>query len=116
MQEILVGLLIVVILGLATVIFLFFRRKPDNKNESLLMLQQQINYLSQAVDSRLAESTKAIQTQSNQSTRILSEVSEKLAQLDSTNRQVVNHTEKILELESIFNNPKQKGIVGEFLL
>ncbi|MDP2930747.1 MAG: DNA recombination protein RmuC, partial [bacterium] len=47
---------------------------------------------------------------------ILSEVSEKLAQLDSTNRQVVNHTEKILELESIFNNPKQKGIVGEFLL
>ena len=113
---ILISALTVIATGLATVIFFLLRKKPQDKNESLLMLQQQINYLSQAMDNRMAESTKAIQTQSNQSSKILSEVSERLAQLDSTNKQVVNHTEKILELESIFKNPKQKGIVGEFLL
>ena len=101
---ILISALTVIATGLATVIFFLLRKKPQDKNESLLMLQQQINYLSQAMDNRMAESTKAIQTQSNQSSKILSEVSERLAQLDSTNKQVVNHTEKILELESIFKN------------
>jgi len=109
-------LISVLAVGLVVAIFLLLRKKPQDKNESLLMLQQQINYLGQAMDSRLAESSKANQTQSNQIARILSEVSGKLAQLDSTNKQVVDHTEKILELESIFRNPKQKGIVGEFLL
>lgn len=82
----------------------------------MLLLQQQINALNQTLDNRLSESARLIQTQSNQSAQIFSQVYEKLAQLDATNQQVVGHTEKILELESIFKNPKQTGIVGEFLL
>jgi DNA recombination protein RmuC len=105
-----------IILLLLGIIFFLWQKKPAEKNEALLLLQQQVNALNQTLDNRLSESARLIQTQSNQSAQIFSQVYEKLAQLDATNQQVVGHTEKILELESIFKNPKQKGIVGEFLL
>ncbi len=116
MQELIFGLLVLIVIGLGAVIFVILRKKPEGKNESLLLLQQQINALNQTLDARLSESNKVLQTQFNQSARIIGEVTEKLTRLDETNKQVVNHTEKILELENIFKNPKQKGIVGEFLL
>ncbi len=116
MQTVIFGLLIVVVLGLTTVIFLMLRKKPENRTDSLLLLQEQLNALNQTLDSKLAESNRTLQTQFNQSARIISEVYEKLGQVDQATKQVIGHTEKLETLENILKNPKQRGILGEFLL
>jgi len=108
MTELTIGLFILILVALATIILLLLR-KPEGKSESLLLLQQEINNLNQTLDDRLEKSSR-------QSAQIIEEVTERLTRLDETNKQVVNHTEKILELENIFKNPKQKGILGEFML
>lgn len=107
-----------IILGIGAVIFLLLRKKPEPKKDdgSLLMLQQQINHISQVLDSKLSESNKNAQFQFNQSAKIIGDVRERLAKLDETNRQVVSFADQLQNLQDILKNPKQRGILGEYYL
>jgi len=98
------------------VIFLLFKKKPEKQSESLMMLKQDINYLGQILDSKLSESTKAIQSQFGQSAKIVQDVTEKLTKLDETNRQVVSFADQLRNLQDILKNPKQRGVLGEYYL
>ena len=105
--------------GLGAVIFLLLRKKveptkePDN---SLVMLQNQLNHISQVLDLKLSESNKNSQFQFNQSAKIIGDVRERLAKLDETNRQVVGFADQLQGLQDILKNPKQRGILGEYYL
>jgi DNA recombination protein RmuC len=114
-------LLIIIALGIVVAIFLLLKnplaslgqKKDDN---SLLMLQQQIGQIAQAVDSKLSESNKNVQEQFKHSADIIRNVTEKLTKLDETNRQVVGFADQLKGLQDILKNPKQRGILGEYYL
>jgi len=116
MEGLFIYFAIIVILGLATVIFLLLRKKEEKPNESLLMLQQQLNNLSQVLDSKLSESHQSIQSQYSQSAQIIRDVTEKLTRLDETNKQVVGFADQLRGLQDVLLNPKQRGILGEYYL
>ena len=105
--------------GLGAVIFLLLRKKveptkePDN---SLVMLQNQLNHISQVLDLKLSESNKNSQFQFNQSAKIIGDVRERLAKLDETNRQVVGFADELQGLQDILKIPEQRGILGEYYL
>lgn len=107
-----------VIAGIAAVIFLLLRKKEEPKKDDgqLLMLQQQLHHISQVLDNKLAESSKSVQFQFNQSAKIIGDVRERLAKLDETNRQVVSFADQLKSLQDILKNPKQRGILGEYYL
>ncbi len=110
---------VLTIMGIGTVIFLLLRKKsePEKKEDnSLLMLQNQLNHISQVLDSKLSESNKNSQFQFNQSNKIIGDVRERLAKLDETNRQVVSFADQLKSLQDILKNPKQRGILGEYYL
>jgi DNA recombination protein RmuC len=107
-------LLVLVIFGLGAVIFLLFRKKDDKKEDSLIM--QQMNNISQVLDSKLSESNKTVQNQYGQSMKIIQDVTEKLTKLDETNKQVIGFADQLQSLENILKNPKQRGILGEYYL
>jgi DNA recombination protein RmuC len=112
-------LLILVIAGLAVVVFLLLKKKPEiekKDDNSLLMLQGQINHISQVLDSKLSESNKNLQQQFSQSADIIRNVTERLTRLDETNRQVVGFADQLKSLQDILKNPKQRGILGEYYL
>ena len=110
-------LFILVIVGLtAAVIFLLLKQRPEKQSESLMILQQQLNHITQVLDNKLSESTKAIQTQFGQSAKIIQDVTEKLTRLDETNRQVVSFADQLRNLQDILKNPKQRGVLGEYYL
>ena len=117
-MEFLIIFLILIIGGLLGAILLLSISKGTwgRKDESLLMLQQQLNNISQVLDNKLSESNKTIQQQFGQSAQIIREVTEKLTRLDETNRQVVNFADQLQQLQDILTNPKQRGILGEYLL
>ena len=116
MDKLIIGLLILIVVGIGAAIFLLLIRKPKEKSESLTMLQGQINHISQVLDSKLSESTKAIQSQFGQSARIIQDVTEKLTRLDETNKQVVSFADQLRSLQEILKNPKQRGVLGEYYL
>ena len=118
-MDITIILLIIIAVGVVAAIFLLLRKKPelDKKDEgSLLMLQQQLGQLANAVDNKLSESNKNVQEQFKHSADIIRNVTEKLTKLDETNRQVVGFADQLKSLQDILKNPKQRGILGEYYL
>jgi len=91
----------------------FWQKKQDEDQkkdqEALTLLQQQLNQVSQTVDVKLAEANRVIQEQFGQSFKIISDVTQKLTQLDNTNKQVIGFAQQLQSLENILKNPKQRG-------
>ncbi len=110
---------ILIILGIGAVIFLQLRKKkegPKKDDGGLVMLQNQLNHISQVLDSKLSESNKNAQFQFSQSAKIIGDVRERLAKLDETNKQVVSFADQLKNLQNILKNPQQRGAVGEYFL
>ncbi len=124
-------LLILIIVGLAVAIFILLKKKEDEPKEGeqnlFLMLQNQIQDLNRVVEQKITDThkvmadtqvnlNKTIQSQFGQSMKIITDVTERLAKLDETNRQVVSFTDQLQNLQDILKNPKQRGILGEYYL
>ncbi len=109
---------IVVILGIGAVIFLLIKKKPEVKKDdnSLVMLQNQLNHISSVLDSKLSESNKNSQDQFRYSADIIKNITEKLTKLDETNKQVVGFADQLQKLQSTLTNPKHRGNLGEYFL
>ncbi len=113
----LIFIIILIIAGFGIMVWLLTKQKKDSfQDQSLLMLQNQINEVTKTLDSKLGESTKMFQTQFSESAKIIQHVTEKLTKLDDTNRQVVNFADQLKNLQDILKNPKQRGVLGEFYL
>jgi DNA recombination protein RmuC len=115
MLELALFLLSVLVIFLAVAIVFLLKKKGGNQNDALLLLNQ-LNNIQQILDNKLSESNKNVQFQFNQSAKIIGNVVEKLAKLDETNRQVVSFAGQLQNLQDILKNPKQRGLVGEYLL
>lgn len=116
-----VALLVTILVFLAAgVVVLWRNTRPrvtaDAPDQSLVLLQNQIQELSRTLDTKLGESTRAIQQQFGQSAKIIQSVTEKLTRLDETNRQVVGFADQLQNLQDILKNPKQRGVLGEYYL
>jgi len=91
--------------------------------EKLLRLEERIGSLnekSSEMSSKLERSTsdihKSVREQIGQSNKIVQDVTEKLTKLDETNKQVLNFSEQLQKMQDILNNPKQRGVFGEYRL
>ena len=117
MDTLIIIILIVVVIGFAIIFWLLSKKdKAEGRDQSLLMLQNQLNEMRQAVDGRLTESHRVMQTQFGQTTQIVKDVTERLTKLDETNKQVVGFADQLKSLQDILKNPKQRGVVGEYYL
>lgn len=116
-------------------LYVFYKKTANKLNENknnqsesgIMLLEKRIHELSQVMEQKMGETQKtmvstqnnlqqAIQVQFGQSAKIISDVTEKLAKLDETNKQVVNFTGQLENLQKTLQNPKQRGILGEFYL
>lgn len=142
MNDFLILILFVILLaGLAAVIFILVKRKNPisdlkldslterliQQSEKLTTLSHQNTELRQELDRKLSEThrssqeqfgqtSKIVQNISAQSAKLISEVTEKLTKLDETNKQVVNFSAQLQNLQDILKNPKQRGVLGEYFL
>lgn len=88
--------------------------------EDLTKLSQDITQLKDGVQKQLTEqlgaSNKQIATQSAASIKILQDVTEKLTKLEGTNKSVGDIASELKTLQNVLQNPKQRGVIGEFYL
>ncbi len=112
-----------IILGII-IAFLLLKKntKPEEKKDDtgLQLLLSQMNELTRTIDNKLTESqkemTQSMRYQSSETSRIISDITEKITRLDETNKQVVGFTDQLQSLQDILKNPKQRGILGEYYL
>ena len=118
---------------LVVVMFAFLLRRGGNRSEGLL-LQNQINSLSQQTSERMDQLRSAVEKTSSDVARALNGtqqamgarldtaadvirgVSSKLAALDESNKRIFDVGRSISELEKVLRAPKLRGNLGELFL
>lgn len=98
-----------------------FEKSRDEKEaviiqEKLAMLLEENRELRRAMDQKLSETHHTNQRQYAESARLIENITEKLTKLDETNKQVVNFSSQLQNLQDILKNPKQRGVLGEYFL
>jgi DNA recombination protein RmuC len=84
----------------------------ENRKETL----ERLDKIQDRLAKGLEHSSNTLQQQFARSSKLITEVTERLTKLDETNKQVLSFSEKMQSLENILKNPKQRGILGEYFL
>lgn len=103
------------------------RQQEPQNDQMFILMQQQIQELSRMVDKKMTDTTqvihqtqqalnKTVQDQFGQSVKVITTITEKLTLLDETNKQVVGFATQLQSLEDVLQNPKHRGILGEYFL
>lgn len=127
-----VAILIAVVLGFGAVIFMLNQKLSGLKNDqaaSLLKadldnLNKGVGELKESLNENINKKLQQSQTQLNdsiqrqfaQSAKIIADVTGRLTKLDETNRRVVDVADELKTLQNVLQNPKQRGVVGEYYL
>jgi len=117
------ALIVAQVVGLA-VIFGWLKRQKNapspEETGGMVLLQQQMQELGRTLDTRVAESSRAMQESSHrqfsESARLIKEITEEVTSVKEIGRQTQNFAEQLKGLQDILKNPKQRGILGEYYL
>ncbi len=124
-MELIIGAVIIAAALIGVGIYLSFLIKRNSQSESkpdqgLLLLQEQLGKLTDRMDERLDKSHEnmqtAIRSQFAASTKLIGEVTRDLTELKESNKQVMNITDELKLLQNTLQNPKQRGVLGEYFL
>ena len=127
----------VIILGVVclvlTILFVMQLRRSDNPadassalllKEDLSRISDDITKLKDSLQSQITERMdknqelmrESIMKQFGASSRLITDVTERLTKLDETNKRVVNVADELRTLQNVLQNPKQRGVLGEYYL
>lgn len=127
-QTMLIFVLIAVVAGFAIVVYILNQRLRELKGSSAVeMMKADVTELTRGVASlqqvmgdKLERSNSVMQTsmqkQLSESAKLVADVTQRLAKLDETNRRVVDVADELKTLQNVLQNPKQRGVFGEYYL
>lgn len=120
----------VIVLGVLVLVLLFLViRKPNTAadSQSALLLKADMTELNNSMSKlqesmqkqltdQLGMSNKQMQAQFAASSKIIAEVTRNLTELKESNKQVMGITDELKTLQNVLQNPKQRGVLGEYYL
>lgn len=120
-------LIVLALLNAGLLVYLIAIKKDKSEDGATLLLKQDLTTLTDSVtklkDGLQKElkdqaniNTKQLQSQSAASIKILQEVAEKLTKLEGTNKNVGDIAAELKTLQNVLQNPKQRGVIGEYYL
>lgn len=137
MQELLIGLVGLLLVVNAVVLYLLFAGRRDSaadaageSRESALLLQR-IDDLSRTVDDKISQTNQMVQegsrTQFRESRELIQEINREMneqlrnvvqetTKVGESSKQVFQVADQLRELQDILKNPKQRGVLGEYYL
>src|SRR3989344_984263 len=102
------------------VAYLVFKPKKAGESDSFIMLQNQLGEMMKRVDDKLGSSNRemqdAVRHQFAESSKLIKDITTEIATVRETNRQVVGVAEQLRSLQNVLQNPKQRGVLGEYYL
>ncbi|MBU4360416.1 DNA recombination protein RmuC, partial [Patescibacteria group bacterium] len=108
-------LIILVLAGFGAVIFILSKKenKDVNQDDKLKEMRDEIGKIKDEMKGSLEKNLEFIQKQSTETSKIVQDVTSKLEKLESTNKQVVDFTGQLKNLEQVLTNSKNRGSLGE---
>src|SRR5512146_1142066 len=115
----------ILVLALLAIVLRQTSAKPDANSALLLKadmtelnknMAQLKDGLQKQLTDQLGASNKQLASQSAASIKILQQVTEKLTKLEGTNKNVGDIAAELKTLQNVLQNPKQRGVIGEFYL
>ena len=128
MEIILICILGAMLLGFGIALILLLQRVNDLKNTTavelvkgdVVELSRSIATLQQSMGEKLDRSQQAtqqsVQKQLSESAKLVADVTQRLTKLDETNKRVVDVATDLKTLQNVLQNPKQRGVFGEYYL
>ena len=125
------GLVAVIVIQIVMIFYLTSNKKPKQDDQATNLLKADITKLSDDVtklreglsdklsdrlDKNQDMMLQSIQKQFAQSSKIIADVSANLTEIKESNKQVVSVTDELKTLQNILQNPKQRGVLGEYYL
>jgi len=123
---------IVLVAGFGLIIFVMNQRLRElSKHQGADLLKQDLIELSRGVgelkdnlhatvtdrlDKNQAMMRDTLSKQLSESAKLIGDVTQRLAKLDETNRRVVDVADELKTLQNVLQNPKQRGVLGEYFL
>lgn len=101
--------------------------KPKSQSDSALLLKADMTELTKSMGQlreglqkqltdQLGSSNKQMAQQFAASSKIIADVTQKLTELDKTNKSVGDIAGELKTLQNVLQNPKQRGVLGEYYL
>ena len=118
----------IVVAGFAIVIVVLLVRLRDLKQSSAVdliksdvtELSRSIASLQQTMGDKIERNALSMQTsvqkQLGESAKLVADVTQRLTKLDETNKRVVDVADELKTLQNVLQNPKQRGVFGEYYL
>lgn len=121
----------IICVSLVVLLITQLRKPPTNDGQSALLLKQDLSRLSdditklkdglqvqitERMDKNQELMRESIMRQFSASSKLISDVTERLTKLDETNKRVVNVADELRTLQNVLQNPKQRGVLGEYYL
>ncbi len=113
-------------------VFLLFRGKNQSSDDQAAgLIKQDITALADSVtklkdslglqindrlDRNNEQMQKSMMAQFKESTKLVTDVTQRLTKLDETNKRVVDVADELKTLQNVLQNPKQRGVLGEYYL
>lgn len=86
-------------------------------NEGMSTLRDGLKtHLTDRLDKNQELMRHSIMRQFSESSKLITDVTERLTKLDETNRRVVDVADELRLLQNVLQNPKQRGVLGEYYL
>lgn len=82
-------------------------------NRSIVKLQESMG---DRLERNNTSIQSAVQKQLAESAKLVADVTERLTKLDETNKRVVDVATELKMLQNVLQNPKQRGVIGEYYL
>lgn len=128
MELVLIGILIVAVIVLGGLLAVVLSKLNDLKSSSAVELMKSdvtelnrsIAALQETMGDKIERNALSMQQsmhrQLSESAKLVADVTQRLTKLDETNRRVVDVADELKTLQNVLQNPKQRGVFGEFYL
>ena len=124
MDLLLIGIILVLAIG---VVVLFIKARDSRGVGGVELLKADVTELNRTITTlqttlgdKLERNATSMQTsmqkQLSESMKLVGDVSQRLTKLDETNRRVVDVADELKTLQNVLQNPKQRGVFGEYYL
>lgn len=126
-----VAVILLAVINAALLLYLLFKKQDSSTDGATQMLKADLTELNKGVlelkdslnerigdklDKNQKHISDTIQRQFEQSAKIITDISGRLTKLDETNKRVVDVADELKSLQNVLQNPKQRGVLGEFYL
>lgn len=127
-QTFFIAIVVLIFIVFGVFLYLMNQKFKDLKKSSavdflksdVIELSRSINNLQQTVGDKLENNNismqASMQKQLSESAKLVSDVTQRLAKLDETNKRVVDVADELKTLQNVLQNPKQRGVFGEYYL